>query len=207
VRVRMGAGKRVRLPPGSSQECSTVWAILPADWAGAHLSARPPRSKSCAERQATQAHGKQTTGIAPISLDEALTANPSSVQEWWFAGHHFLKPLALVVLEAFWLSTGIISLTIGWELGFGLMRRTAFPGLVEVSVVGGALADIVVGTLVAFRRTAYRGLLLGVAVSVLYAVTGTLLLPELWRDPLGPLLKIWPILVCHLMTIAILRDR
>jgi uncharacterized protein YbjT (DUF2867 family) len=176
------------------------------------LGWRPPlRSTAALEivRGATGDPGpwQQATGIAPISLGDALTANPASVQERWFAGLYFLKPLSLVVIAAFWMATGIISLTVGWELGVGLMRRTAFPALAEASVVAGALADIVVGSLIAFRRTAYPGLLLGVAVSLFYAATGTLLLPELWRDPLGPLLKIWPIIVAHLMTIAILRDR
>ena len=87
------------------------------------------------------------------------------------------------------------------------MRRTAIPALAEASVIAGALADIAVGSLIAFRRTANPGLLLGVAVSLFYAASGTQLLPELWRDPLGPLLKMWPIVVAHLMTIAILRDR
>ena len=150
---------------------------------------------------------RQATGIMPTSLGDALAANPASVQERWFAGLYFLKPVSLAVLAAFWIATGIISLTVGWELGVGLMRRTTFPALAEASVIAGALADIVVGSLIAFRRTAYPGLLLGVAVSLFYAASGTLLLPELWKDPLGPLLKIWPIIVAHLLTIAILRDR
>jgi len=181
------------------------------DLAG-RLGWRPPlRSTAALEivRGATgdPAPWKQSTEITPLALDEALNATPSSVQERWFAGLYFLKPLALMILAAFWIATGIISLTIGWELGVGLMRRTAFPEIAEVSVIAGALADIVVGSLIVFRRTALAGLLLGVAVSLLYAASGTLLLPELWKDPLGPLLKIWPIIVAHLMTIAILRDR
>jgi uncharacterized protein YbjT (DUF2867 family) len=181
------------------------------DLAG-RLGWRPPlRSTAALEivRGATGDPGpwQQATGIAPMSLGDALAASPASVQERWFAGLYFLKPVALVVLAAFWLATGIISLTIGWELGVGLMRRTAIPALAEASVIAGALADIVVGSLIAFRRTAYAGLLLGVAVSLFYAASGTLLLPELWKDPLGPLLKIWPIIVAHLMTLAILRDR
>jgi hypothetical protein len=176
------------------------------------LGWRPPlRSTAALEivRGATGDPGpwQRATGITPKSLADALAENPASVQERWFAGLYFLKPVALVVLAAFWIATGIISLTVGWEPGVNLMRRTAFPALSEVSVVAGALADIVIGSLIAFRRTAYPGLLLGVAISLFYAASGTLLLPELWRDPLGPLLKIWPIVVAHLMTIAILRDR
>lgn len=176
------------------------------------LGWRPPlRSTAALEivRGATGHPGpwQQATGIAPISLGDTLAANPPSVQERWFAGLYFLKPLSLVVLAAFWIATGIISLTIGWELGVGLMRRTAFPAIAEASVIAGALADILIGSLIAFRRTAYAGLLLGVTISLFYAASGTLLLPELWKDPLGPLLKIWPIIVVHLMTTAILRDR
>jgi uncharacterized protein YbjT (DUF2867 family) len=181
------------------------------DLAG-RLGWRPPLRSTAALEIVRGASGdpgpwKEATGIAPMPLGGALAANPASVQERWFAGLYFLKPLSLVVLVTFWLATGIISLTIGWELGVHLMRRTAFPALAEASVIAGALADIVVGSLIAFRRSAYVGLLLGVAVSLFYAASGTLLLPELWRDPLGPLLKIWPIIVAHLMTIAILRDR
>jgi uncharacterized protein YbjT (DUF2867 family) len=176
------------------------------------LGWRPPlRSTAALEivRGATGDPGPMmdATGIAPMTLGDALARNPASVQERWFAGLYFLKPVALGVLAAFWLATGIISLTVGWEPGVNLMRRTAIPALAEASVIAGALADIVVGSLIAFRRTAYPGLLLGVAVSLFYAASGTLLLPELWKDPLGPLLKIWPIIVAHLMTLAILRDR
>jgi uncharacterized protein YbjT (DUF2867 family) len=181
------------------------------DFAG-RLGWRPPLRATAALEIVRGATGdlgpwQQATGIAPTSLADALAANPANVQERWFAGLYFLKPFSLVVLAAFWIATGIISLTVGWEPGVGLMRRTAFPAIAETSVVAGALADIVVGSLIAFRRTAYPGLLLGVAVSLFYAASGTLLLPELWKDPLGPLLKIWPIIVAHLMTIAILRDR
>ena len=176
------------------------------------LGWRPPIRSTAAREIGRGATGDptpwmQTTGISPASFKDTLSLTPPNVQERWFAGLYFLKPLALVVLAAFWIATGIISLTAGWQPGVDLMRRTAFPALAELSVVAGALTDLLVGTLIAIRRTSYLGLLLGVAVSLFYAVTGTLLLPALWSDPLGPLLKIWPILVLHLVAIAILRDR
>ena len=181
------------------------------DLAG-RLGWRPPLRSTAAREIVRGATGDpapwtEATGIVPASLDDALAAGPPGVQERWFAGLYFLKPVALLVLSAFWLSTGVISLTVGWHPGVDLMRRTAVPELAEISVVAGALADLLVGILIVIKRTSYIGLLLGVAISIFYAVSGTLLLPELWGDPLGPLLKIWPILVCHLMAIAILRDR
>ncbi|APO78079.1 NAD-dependent nucleoside-diphosphate-sugar epimerase protein (plasmid) [Rhizobium etli 8C-3] len=176
------------------------------------LGWRPPLRTTAAREIVRGATGDPTrwikvTGITPTSLSDALAAYPISVQERWFSGLYFLKPIALLVLAAFWIATGIISLTVGWGLGVDLMRRTALPALAEISVVAGAFADLVVGALIAFRRTSHAGLLLGVAISLFYVAAGTLLLPELWREPLGPLLKIWPILVLHLITIVILEDR
>jgi hypothetical protein len=45
------------------------------------------------------------------------------------------------------------------------------------------------------------------ALSIAYLVLGTLLLPRLWADPLGPLLKIAPIVALNLAALAVLDDR
>jgi len=44
-------------------------------------------------------------------------------------------------------------------------------------------------------------------LSIAYLVLGTLLQPRLWADPLGPLLKIAPIVVLNLVAMAVLDDR
>jgi hypothetical protein len=38
-------------------------------------------------------------------------------------------------------------------------------------------------------------------------IAGTLLLPRLWEDPIGPMMKIGPLMVLILVTIAIVEDR
>ena len=40
-----------------------------------------------------------------------------------------------------------------------------------------------------------------------YLLAGTLLMPELWADPLGRLTKILPIMMLNLVCLAILDDR
>jgi DoxX-like family len=47
----------------------------------------------------------------------------------------------------------------------------------------------------------------GIALAAFYAVMGTLLLPRLWIEPLGPLLKIGPIVLLMAVALAVLRDR
>ena len=86
------------------------------------------------------------------------------------------------------------------------MRVTGLPAAGAL-VAAGALADILIGVGIAFRRTARPALWAALALSAAYVVLGTLLAPQLWADPLGPLLKIVPIVVLHLMALAILDDR
>jgi len=181
------------------------------DFAGL-LGWRPPvRSTARAEIargvSGDPAEWTRITGIAPRPLADALAAEPASVQERWFAGAYFLKPLLFTVFPLFWVGTGIASLGPGWDIGIGYMREGGAGVLAAPSVVAGALADIAIGTAIAFRRTARRGLQAAIAISVFYALAGTAVLPRLWFDPLAPLLKIGPILVLSLLALAILEDR
>jgi hypothetical protein len=45
------------------------------------------------------------------------------------------------------------------------------------------------------------------AVSVGYLIAGSVLVPQLWQDPLGPLLKIWPIAALNLLLLALFEPR
>ncbi|MFL5259921.1 MAG: SDR family oxidoreductase [Hyphomicrobiales bacterium] len=149
----------------------------------------------------------KTTGISPASLDEALATELPSIQERWFARLYFVKPVVLAVLSLFWTITGIISLGPGYKTGVLWMDQGGAGQLSEISVVLGGLADIVIGLGIAVRDTAKRALQAAIALTLVYVVMGTLLVPRLWVDPLGPMLKIWPILVLNFVALAILDDR
>ncbi|HEX8639700.1 MAG TPA: SDR family oxidoreductase [Allosphingosinicella sp.] len=147
------------------------------------------------------------TGIRPQSLADALAAHPASVQERWFARLYLLKPVAIGTFALFWLVTGIVSLTAGWQHAVDVMRLTPAADLAEAAVLGGALVDLIVGVMILVRGTAKAGLVAALGVSLLYIVLGTFLLPALWADPLGPMTKIWPILALNLLCLAILDER
>ena len=147
------------------------------------------------------------TGITPRPLAAALAAEPASVQERWFAGLYLLKPVLFAVLALFWIATGVISLGPGYGTGIALMQAGGAGVLSGPSVVGGAVADIVIGLAIAIRRTTRLGLYAAMAITIFYLAAGTVLLPQLWLDPLGALLKGLPILVLHLVALAMLEDR
>ena len=112
-----------------------------------------------------------------------------------------------VVFSAFWIATALISLGPGYAIGKSLMEEGGAGALAGPSVVAGALADLVIGIGIAFRGTARIALYGALAISLFYAAAGTLLVPRLWIDPLGPMLKIWPIIALNLVALAILDDR
>lgn len=150
---------------------------------------------------------RRATGIEPQSLADALAANPASVQERWFARLYLLKPLVLGTFALFWLLTGLISLGPGYERATRYMLAGGGGALSEPSVIAGGLADIAIACAVAWRPTTKLGLWSALGLSFAYIVAGTLLLPGLWADPLGPMMKIWPILALNLLCLAILDER
>jgi len=147
-------------------------------------------------------------GARPTPLAAALAKEPASVQERRFARLYFLKPVVIAVLACFWIGTGVISLGPGWAQGLQYLRDAGAPdGLAQAAAIAGALADIMIGLGLAFRRTARGALLAAIALSIGYMIAGTLVLPRLWLDPLGPMLKIWPIIALSLVALATVEDR
>lgn len=149
----------------------------------------------------------RVTRISPRSLGEALAAEPASVQERWFARLYLLKPVVLTVFAAFWILTALISLGPGREIGEALLREAGLGAYSDAAVIAGSLADLAIGVGILFRRTARPALLAALALALFYALAGSLLLPRMWAEPIGPMLKIWPILVLNLVALAMLDER
>jgi hypothetical protein len=181
--------------------------------ASAVLGWRPPIRTTAQKEMVRGAVGdtatlKHLTGKEPRDPESELQREPASVQERWFARLYLLKPLIFVMFASFWIATGIISLGPGWRRGVVLvMEGGASETLARLAVFFGGLADIAIGVAIAFRRTARLGLYAAFAISIAYAIIGTILAPWMWLDPLGPMLKIGPIMVFNLVALAILDDR
>jgi uncharacterized protein YbjT (DUF2867 family) len=147
-------------------------------------------------------------GLQPKSLSAFFASEPASVQERWFARLYLLKALTFIVISLFWASTAFVSLGPGWGYGIGLMREGGVEGAAaQLTVIAGALADLAIAIAIAYRPTSRYGLYAAISISFTYAIIGTILVPRLWADPLGPMLKIWPVIVLHFTALAILDDR
>ena len=147
-------------------------------------------------------------GLKLKSLDEALASYPSGVQERWFAQAYLVKPLAIAILALFWLASGAIGLTVGGAKAVGLLTGAGFSApLAEASVLSGSAVDIALAVLISFRRTARLGCLGMIAVTAAYLAAASLWLPDLWLDPLGPLVKSVPAAMLALAVLALMDER
>jgi uncharacterized protein YbjT (DUF2867 family) len=148
-----------------------------------------------------------TTGIKPGALNDALARRPSTLQDRRSAQFYFLKPVVIGVTAAFWIGTGLTSLTIGYDIGVRLLEEGGLGAFSGPSVIAGGVADLLIGFGVLFRPTARAALWAAILISLFYAAAGSLLLPRLWLDPIGPMLKIWPLIVLDVVALFLVRDR
>lgn len=147
-------------------------------------------------------------GLAPRSFDALLAAAPSGVQERWFARAYFAKPAILACLFVFWLLSGLIGLTVGLKDAIAVLTASGMDArLAAGAVIGGSLIDITLALLLIWRPTAARALQGMLLVTVGYLLGGSLLRPDLWLDPMGPLLKSIPAAFLALAALATLDER
>ena len=140
-----------------------------------------------ARRNGRSARWREVTGIAPRELGEMFLREPASVQERWFARLYVSQPLVFGVFGVFWIATGLISLGPGYEYGMALLREGGLPERFGMmTLVAGALADIVIGIAILYRPLSRYGLYAALIISLVYVVIGTALVPRLWADPLRP---------------------
>ena len=182
-----------------------------ADLAG-HLGWRSPLRSTAVRALSDGVRGDpealpKAGGQRCRTLDEIFLSLPATAQERWFARLWLLFLLALATLAVFWLASGIVGLVRFGDAAEVLTSRGASTGFASLAVLGGALADTLLGLAVLWRPWARRACLGMLAVSVTYLAGATWMTPDLWADPLGPLVKVVPSMVLVLVVLSMLEER
>lgn len=186
------------------------WLARPVTWL-ADLSGllgwrSPLRSTAMTVMSEGVQSSKAGSGLVATAAAATLSANPSGVQDLWFARLYLLKPLVISGLSVFWLLSGLLPL-------LALDRTSAhfLPFMPHAAATALTLAtclvDIVLGAAVLVRPLAKRALLGMLGVSITYLAGASLLEPALWLDPLGVLVKVLPSILLTLVALAILDER
>ncbi len=139
-------------------------------------------------------------------LSETLERLPSSAQERLFARSAFIFPVAVMVFAIFWIASGLIGF---WQVerAQALVSGRLGAPLATALVFVGSVLDITIGLGMLFRKTFRLSCIAGAMLCFGYLIFGTLLSPDLWRDPLGPLLKIIPALLLSLVLAGMQEER
>lgn len=150
---------------------------------------------------------KSLGGVSLRTLGESLAQMPATVQERSFARLYLMLPLAIGCLSLFWLLSGVFGLISFSAAKAVLTGQGVSGGFAGSAVLGGSMADLLLGVAVLFRRWTKTACLGMIAVSAGYLTAGTLLTPHLWADPLGVFVKVLPSMVLALLVTLVLEDR
>ena len=139
---------------------------------------------------ASLSHSRAVLEWNPAPMEAALARGAASSADCWQARTVFLRPLLHAALALTFLASGAVGLMTPvaqvealFEAG-GLPQSWAGP-----LALGGSLADVALGLWLIFARRPRRALAAMAALVVAYTVCIGALLPGVWLDPFGGLLK------------------
>lgn len=139
-----------------------------------------------------------SAGRPLMSLKETLASLPGAGRQAREARLMLLMPLVLILFSLFWIASGLVGMA-RIEAASAVLAGRIPVALAKAFVIGGSLVDIAVGLALLVRRTARAACLAALFVSLGYLAAATLVVPDLWADPLGPLTKILPVLATALV--------
>ncbi|MGC1468078.1 MAG: SDR family oxidoreductase [Sphingorhabdus sp.] len=192
-----------------------VWIVRPltaiADGLGWLGWRSPLRSNSIAALMngvsGNADEAEKLLGRPPKNLDQTLAELPAAGKaDRWHARIATLYPLALASLLLLWLGSGVLGLVKADQTA-ALIAGQVGESSARLLVFAGSIADIAVGLGLLFRPWLKAALLGSVLLTLGYWAGSALLRPDLWLDPLAPMLKTAPALILSLACLAIADER
>lgn len=147
------------------------------------------------------------TGTDLRPLDKALGAIPAAAEDRLFARMSLLMPIIIFTLAVFWLASGVIGL---WQIdrAASVLSEIGWPDqMAKLSVGFWSVVDIALGLGILIRKTAKFACWAMIMVSVIYLVSAAIVTPDLWIDPLGPMVKVFPSIILALVARVSLENR
>ncbi len=126
------------------------------------------------------------------SLSMTLESLPSTRQERIFARMYFMLPLAIATLALFWCVSGLFALISPMRAMAVLEGYNVPTWLAGMIVYGGAFADIGLGLGILWRSATRMAAIGMIGLSACYLFGSLVVAPDLWIDPLGPMVKVVP---------------
>ncbi|WP_037255838.1 SDR family oxidoreductase [Roseobacter sp. SK209-2-6] len=146
-------------------------------------------------------------GSSCRSLDDTLALLPATRQERLFSRAYIALPLAIGMLANFWLLSGLITLIDPARAMSVLTERSVSSWVIAPTVLGGAVADILLGIGILWRPWTRHAALGMLALSSIYLIGSLIAAPDLWADPLGPMVKVLPGMTLAALVWLLMEER
>jgi uncharacterized protein YbjT (DUF2867 family) len=199
------AARTVTVPPALARP--VTWAADLAGQLGWRSPLRSTAMSVMSEGVGTEsAAARQIDGLRLKTAHQTLDAQPSGIQDLWFARLYLLKPAIILILSLFWLLSGLIPLLAPTRAAVHFSPFIPETAALALTLASCAL-DVLLGLSVLVRPFAAKALIGMLITTAGYLTGGTLLEPGLWLDPLGPLVKTLPSAMLALVALAILKER
>lgn len=190
------------------------WMAFGIGWfadVGGRMGWRPPLRTTALRSLADGVTGdagpwRAAGGFRLKPLEETLRALPSTMQERVFGRAQLVFPFLLLILSAFWLSSGVIGM-VQREQAEAVIAARVGTDVATWLVVSGIVLDLAIGWGLLWRKWVRRAAWGSILVSLGYLAAGTLVTPELWADPLGPFVKVFPAIALALAVAALVEER
>jgi uncharacterized protein YbjT (DUF2867 family) len=151
----------------------------------------------------------KATKVRPRPMRVALAAEPASVADRLHARLGFVGPALRITLGAFWIASGLVALlppTFEAALTIAAVAGFRSP-TADALIYAGAALDILLGLPMLVGVKVRPVALLQAALTAVYVAVIGVLIPDLWTDPLGALVKPLPLIVASLAVAAMAEDR
>ena len=149
---------------------------------------------------------REAGGFRLTPLEETLRALPSTMQERVFGRAQLVFPFLLLTLAGFWLASGVIGF-VRREEAEAVSAARVGEDMAQWFVAAGIVLDLAVGWGLLWRKWVRRAAWGSILVSLGYLAAGTWVTPELWADPLGPFVKVFPAMALALAVAALVEER
>ena len=108
--------------------------------------------------------------------------------------HYFLA--ARLSLSFLWLTTAIASVYFAKDIGFDVLAHGGIHGpLANICIWSGSLLDLAIGIWLLSGKRLKWCYLIQIVVIIFYTILLSLIKPDFWLHPFGPLTKNIPLLV------------
>lgn len=151
---------------------------------------------------------RRLLGRDALSLPETLEfIGGAGKADRWHARIGLLFPLALASLVVLWLTSGVLGLARTGVAAQLLVDGGIDAGLARAGVVAGSLADLAIAVGLLFRPLLALALKSGLLLAAAYLVGSLAISPQMWLDPLGPMLKVIPVLALTAICLGLAEER